>query len=222
MDFYWHGMRKDIKKLVKGCQVCQMNKHETVLPTRLLQPLPVLQIPWLDIPMDFIEGLSSSNWMTVILTVVDRLTKFGHFFPMSHPYTASTTTNAAVDQQLKYRYKVLSLLKESLKKAQDRIKLYADRKRFERLFATGKWVSSLKKKLVDQISPLPTLPPVDSEWSVQPKPKLILEWRMMKVGNHASTEVLVKWVELPLRIVHGLESQSFIPSFSRHSSLILS
>ncbi|KAF5477425.1 hypothetical protein F2P56_004065 [Juglans regia] len=55
-------------------------------------------------------------------------------------------------------------------------------------------VSCLKKKLGDQISPLSTLRPVDSEGNVQPKPELILERRMKKVGNQASTEVLIKWV----------------------------
>ncbi|KAF5468849.1 hypothetical protein F2P56_012962 [Juglans regia] len=204
----------------------------------LLQPLPILQSPWLDIAMDFIVGLPSSNGLTVILTVVDRLTKFGHFFPLSHPYTAckvaealygippprlisyisGTTANAEVDHQLRSREEILSLLRENLRKAQERMKLYADRKRFERVFQVGDWViqkigtvayklnlppsskihpvfhvSSLKQNLGDQISPLPTLPPVDAEGSVQPEPELILDRRMNKLGNHASTEVLVKW-----------------------------
>lgn len=39
--------------------------------------------------MDFTEGLPSSGGIIVILMVVDKLTKFGHFFPMAHPYTAN-------------------------------------------------------------------------------------------------------------------------------------
>lgn len=65
---------------MRECQTCQMNKHEIVLPVGLLKPLPVPQTPWLDIAMDFIKGLPSSNGMIVILTMVDRLTKFDYFF----------------------------------------------------------------------------------------------------------------------------------------------
>lgn len=49
-------------------------------------------------------------------------------------------------------------------------------------------MSSLKRKLDDQISPLSTLTPVDPEGNVQPEPGAILEGRMVKVGNHAATE----------------------------------
>jgi hypothetical protein len=29
-DFYWHGMRKDIKNFIKECDVCQENKNENI------------------------------------------------------------------------------------------------------------------------------------------------------------------------------------------------
>ena len=48
--------------------------------------------------MDFVEGLSSSHGKTVIMVVVDRLTKYAHFFPLQHPYTASTVAKVFLEQ----------------------------------------------------------------------------------------------------------------------------
>ena len=47
--------------------------------------------------MDFIEGLPISSKQSVILVVVDRLSKYAHFVPLAHPYTASIAAQAFLD-----------------------------------------------------------------------------------------------------------------------------
>jgi hypothetical protein len=51
--------------------------------------------------MDFIKGLPKSQGYSVILVVVDRLTKFAHFVPVKHPYTASAIAQLFLDNIVK-------------------------------------------------------------------------------------------------------------------------
>ena len=82
-------MKKDIKEHIKTCEICQRIKVDTIKPAGLLKPLLISDKPWLDISMDFITSLPKSHGYDVILVVVDRLAKFVHFMPLSHPYTTT-------------------------------------------------------------------------------------------------------------------------------------
>jgi hypothetical protein len=82
-------MKQDIRKFVIECEVCQCNKGETVKSPGTLKPHPIPPTIWKDLSMDFITGLLKSGNKSVIMVVVDRLSKYDHFCALPHPFTAS-------------------------------------------------------------------------------------------------------------------------------------
>lgn len=85
---YWKGLSKYVKQSVRECDACQRCKYDYSASPGLLQPLPISQRPWAVMSTDFIEGLPNSRGKDTILVVIDRLTKYGHFVALSHPFTA--------------------------------------------------------------------------------------------------------------------------------------
>ena len=66
--------------------------------------LPATQIPGVvSISMDFIEGLPKSNGYDSIYVVADRLSKYAHFIPLRHPFSATTVVASFVDEVVQLR-----------------------------------------------------------------------------------------------------------------------
>lgn len=99
--FCYKGMKTDVDSFVNQCRVCQQAKHENIQPAGLLQPLPIPEGAWQDITMDFIEGLPTSEGYNTILVVVDRYTKYAHFLPIKHPFTAASIARVILDNVVK-------------------------------------------------------------------------------------------------------------------------
>ncbi|KAG8474806.1 hypothetical protein CXB51_031505 [Gossypium anomalum] len=61
-------------------------KSESVASPGLLQPLPIPDLAWAVVSLDFIEGLPNSNRKNSILVLIDHLTKYAY-----HPQTDGQT-----------------------------------------------------------------------------------------------------------------------------------
>jgi hypothetical protein len=74
-----------------------MNKPEHLHTPGLLQTLPIPVEALSSIGMDFITGLPKFEGKSVIMVVVDRLTKYAHFLTLAHPYTALEVATTFLD-----------------------------------------------------------------------------------------------------------------------------
>lgn len=93
-DFFVEHDRQCVREFVCACTTCQCNKTESLHPAGLLQPLDVPSQVWSDISLDFMEGLPKVHGKSVVLTVVDRFSKYAYFIALGHPYTAATVARA--------------------------------------------------------------------------------------------------------------------------------
>jgi hypothetical protein len=62
--------------------------------------------------MDFVEGLPKVHGKSVILTVVDRFSKYAHFIALGHPYTAASVARAFFDNIVRLHGFPLSIVSD--------------------------------------------------------------------------------------------------------------
>ena len=99
-NVYWIGMKGTVQEFVRNCDICQRQKYMASSPGGLLQPLPIPEQIWEDLSIDFIIGLPKSKGYEAILVVVDRLSKYSHFIPLKHPYTARSIAEVFCKENL--------------------------------------------------------------------------------------------------------------------------
>lgn len=99
--FYWKRMKTTVRSFVQECVICQRAKHDRSKYPGLLQPLPVPDMAWQMVSLDFIEGLRKSGRFNCILVVVDKFSRYAHFIGLHHPFTAQTVAVAYMDNVYK-------------------------------------------------------------------------------------------------------------------------
>ena len=74
-NYWWPGIKEDIKKYVQGCIKYQQNKVQHQKKVGELHPLDIPQGLWQEISIDIVGPLSRSNGKNTIVVIVDRFTK---------------------------------------------------------------------------------------------------------------------------------------------------
>ena len=74
-NYWWPGIKNDVKIYVQGCFKYQQNKVQHIKKAGELHPLKTPEGPWKEISIDIIGPLLKSNEKDIIVVIVDRFTK---------------------------------------------------------------------------------------------------------------------------------------------------
>jgi len=100
-QFYWPNMQRVIRDYVLCCPICQKANIEIQLPASLMHPLPIPLQVWEDICMDFITYLPPAQGYSVIVVVIDCLTKFTHFIALQRDFDSKSVAAAFIKNIVK-------------------------------------------------------------------------------------------------------------------------
>ncbi|KAG7533313.1 Dynamin GTPase effector [Arabidopsis thaliana x Arabidopsis arenosa] len=90
--FYCLRLKRDVERFCSKCITCLKAKSRSH-PHDLYMPLPIPNLPWVDISMDFVLGLPKINNKDSIFVVVDRFSEMAHFIPCNKTNDATQTAD---------------------------------------------------------------------------------------------------------------------------------
>ena len=101
-NYWWLGLKEDIKRYVQGCFKCQQNKVQHQRKAGELHPLEIPHELWQKISIDIIGPLPKSNGIDTIVVIVNRFMKMIRL--------KATTTNISLEGIVKiYRNNIWKL-----------------------------------------------------------------------------------------------------------------
>ena len=100
--YWWPTMSSDVAAYCASCITCQQMKTRRGAKYGELQPLPVPDLPWQDITLDFVFGLPTTRTgNNGVLVVCDRFSKAAHFIATHQNVTAALAAKLLLDNVIK-------------------------------------------------------------------------------------------------------------------------
>lgn len=83
-QFFWPGVRRDVGKYCRTCDVCQKTSSKGRVPTAPLQQMPLVDVLFKKICIDLVGPFKpeSSTGFRYVLTIVDTATRFPEAIPL--------------------------------------------------------------------------------------------------------------------------------------------
>ncbi|GKE37349.1 ty3-gypsy retrotransposon protein, partial [Tanacetum coccineum] len=127
MSTAYHPQTDGQTEVVNKCLECFLRCMSGERPKEWVQWLPLAEF-W----------YNTNKHSSINVTPFEVV--YGQTPPLHTPYLAGESAVEVVDRTLQAREAAIEMLKFHLKRSQDRMKVYADRKRSEREFEVGMWV----------------------------------------------------------------------------------
>nr|GEU85209.1 retrotransposon-related protein [Tanacetum cinerariifolium] len=194
MSTAYHPQTDGQTEVVNKCLECFRRCMSGERPKEWVQWLPLAEF-W----------YNTNKHSSIVVTPFEVV--YGQTPPLHIPYLAGESVMEVVDRTLQAIEATIEMLKFHLKRSQDRMKNYADKKRSEREFEVGMWVYlklqphrqvTIRKEQQHKLSPkyygpFMILAKVGAVAYKLELPNAILDRRMAKLNDKAVVYVLVKW-----------------------------
>jgi len=74
--YWWHGIRKDVETVVRGCPQCNARNPNRGSTKPLLQQEERVTVPWERVGIDYTDMAKSSEGPSKIIVIIDHATKY--------------------------------------------------------------------------------------------------------------------------------------------------
>ncbi|ESZ90499.1 hypothetical protein SBOR_9116 [Sclerotinia borealis F-4128] len=166
--YYWRGLRDDVARYIRNCEICRRSKVPRDKKPGLLKPLSIPQRPWQHITIDFCSFNKDKYGYNNILVIIDKLTKQAISIPcdivwLDSRYYKTQQPSRKLDFPITGKYEIVEKIGQSYQLA-----LPATMHIFD-MFPPEKLRLAPEDPLPEQINPPPY--PVnitgEEEWEVE-------------------------------------------------------